>query len=165
MTGTAHTTGRADTEGIAETEGTTHSTNWSRGGSTTDTVSRQHTEGRSQTLRSVFQVMPTQSYGLEELVHIASVRIANLDLGEAIVKIGKRPATRIRTLRIREGWARPEHVARVKQQLFETTPYIMRIAEARVLYVEQRKQLEVQLRPRLTDERRNPPDDIEGDWG
>ena len=37
-----------------------------------------------------------------------------------------------RTLRIRDGWARPEHVARVKQQLREAAPYIMRASMARL---------------------------------
>jgi hypothetical protein len=84
-------------------------------------------------------------------VHIASVRLANLDVGEAVVKIGKRPPARIRTLRIKDGWARPEHVARVKQQLADATPYIMRTEEAKAIQAEERKLLEAELRLKITD--------------
>jgi hypothetical protein len=170
--GVAYTTGRAETEGTAETEGATTSTNWSVGSSTTDTVSRQHTHGRSQSFRSVLQVMPTQSYALDDLVHIASVRLTNLDVGEAIVKIGRRPPARIRTLRIKDGWARPEHVARVKQQLCDATSYIMRAHEAKALQEARHKRLEIELRPRLTDQRSKraraklpPPPAKDDDWG
>lgn len=60
--GRAHTTGIATTEGTAETHGTTTGTSWSRGTSATTTVNQQHTDGRSQTLASVFEVQPSIPY-------------------------------------------------------------------------------------------------------
>ena len=40
------------------------------------------------------------------------------------MKIGKRPAAKIQTLRVKDGWARPEHIARAKARLATATPYI-----------------------------------------
>jgi hypothetical protein len=123
-TGIARTTGRAETEGTAVTTGTTRGTNWSRGTSTTETVSRQSMHGRSQTLRSVLKIMPTQSYTLEELLFTTAAQIANLDQGEAVVKIGRRPAEKVRTVFVNSGWARPEQIARATARLAAQTPYV-----------------------------------------
>jgi hypothetical protein len=123
-TGHAHTTSTSLSESIAETFGTTDTIDWSHGGSTTIGASETRTEGRSQGLRSVFEVLPGQAYTLEELLHLASVKIANLPQGEAIVKIGRRPSARVKILRVKDGFARPEHVARVTAELAAETPYI-----------------------------------------
>jgi hypothetical protein len=140
-TGEAHSTSSAVSESSAMTEGTTRSTERSRGTSVTDTTSEQRTQGRAQTLRSVFQTMPTTPYSLDELVHMASVSLANLNVGEAIVKIGKRRPVRISTLRIKDGWATPEHVERVKRRLAEQAPFVTSLAEARAAYIAWRRDL------------------------
>jgi hypothetical protein len=140
-TATAHSTSTAVSEGTAVTDGSTHSTECSRGTTVTDTVSMARTHGRSQALRSIFETMATQGYSLDELIHLASVSIANLDVGEAIVKIGKRAPVRIRTLRIKDGWARPEHVARVVRRLAAEAPFVTPLAEARAAYIAWRKEL------------------------
>jgi hypothetical protein len=57
--GSSRTRSVADTSGIACTEGVTRSESWSEGGSVTDTVSEALTTGRSQALRSVFEVLPS----------------------------------------------------------------------------------------------------------
>jgi hypothetical protein len=87
-------------------------------------VNEQHTAGRSQAFRSVFEVLPGQSYTLEGLLHLASVKIANLPPGEAIVKIGRRPSARVKIMRVADGYARPEHVTRVTATLAAATPYM-----------------------------------------
>jgi hypothetical protein len=120
--GTSSGTSKAKT--LSETEGTGRSSNWSDGGSETRTVSDTHTAGRSQTFKSVFKVLPTVGYSLPELVEMASARIAGLRPGFAIVKIGVRPAAKIRTLHVREAVATPEHIARVKARIAANTPYI-----------------------------------------
>lgn len=140
-TGTSHSTGIAQTEGTAETQGTTSATNWSQGGSTTDTVSRQHTNGRSQTLRSVYQTMPTQAFSLDEQVHLRSVELANLDIGEAVLKVGNLPPQRLQVIRFREGWARPEHIAAAQQRIAAAMPFMTPIAQLAALYVEWRREL------------------------
>jgi len=140
-TGEAHSTSSAVSESTAVTEGATRSTERSRGRSVTDTTSEQRTQGRAQALRSIFQTMPTTPYSLDELVHLASVSLANLNVGEAIVKIGKRRPVRITTLRIKDGWATPEHVARVKRRLAEEAPFVTSLAEARAAYIAWRRDL------------------------
>jgi Type IV secretion-system coupling protein DNA-binding domain len=139
--GRAHTTGTAVTEGTATTEGTTIGTNWSRGTSATTTQSRQHTDGRSQTLASTFTIMPTQAYSIDEQVHLRSVELAHLDIGEAVVKIGKQPPYRVRTIRFRDGWARQEHVETVKRRIAAKTPFMTPVAEIAALYRAWRRQL------------------------
>ena len=116
-TGAAHTRGVATTEGIAITEGITHSTSRSWGGSATDTVSRSNTTGRSQTLRSIYETKPTQAYSLQELQYLGSSLLGSLGVGEAIAKIGERPPVRLKTLRIKSGWASEAQVERLKQRL------------------------------------------------
>ena len=107
----AQTTGKARavtkeiSESVGDTVGTSDGVNWSEGGNSAQTESEQQSRGRNQALRPVFQVMPRQSYTLEELIHLASVRIGNLPIGEAIVKIGRRPSSRITTVRVADGWA------------------------------------------------------------
>jgi hypothetical protein len=140
-TAAAHTTGIAVSEGTAVTEGSTHSTERSRATTTRDTASMTRTHGRSQALRSIFETMATQGYSLDELIHMASVSIANLNVGEAIVKIGKRRPVRIRTLHIKDGWARPEHVARVVRRLAAEAPFVTPLPEARASYIAWRKEL------------------------
>lgn len=126
--GRAHTTSSSVSESFAETFGTTVSRDWSTGGSTTHTRSEGRTTGRTQTLRSVLQVMPSTGYTLPELIEETAAHIAYLKPGQAIVKIGHRPAAKIRTLRVKDGWARPEHIARAKARLAATTAYIEAVA-------------------------------------
>ena len=127
---TGTTSGTADTESFAQTEGVTESTNWAEGGSQTRTDTDTRTSGRAQTLKSEFKIMPTQSYSLPELLEMTAAKIAGLNQGEAIVKIGMRPAVEVRTLLIRGGWARPEHVQRVKAKLAAQTPYVVTADQA-----------------------------------
>jgi len=74
--------------------------------------------------------MPTQSYSLDELVHLASVRLSKLQRGQCVVKIGIRPAVSLRTVHVKDGWARPEHINRVVDDLAAATPYVASVEEA-----------------------------------
>jgi hypothetical protein len=129
-------------------------------------VSTAHTAGRTQGFRNVFDVLPGQAYTLEELVHLASVRIGNLRQGECFVKIGRRPCSRIRTLHVADGWARPEHVARVTAALAAETPYITALPRD-----EPRRAPVVRLVPDQAVVPLGPasavhsPKDVEDDWG
>ncbi len=169
--GFAQTTGYSVSEGLAQTIGSTESKNWSKGGSTTRTGSTQFTLGAGQTLRPVLKVMPTQSFSLDELLHEASVRIAELPRGEAIVKIGRLPAAHVATVRVRDARPLTAHVARVVARLAAEVPYLRPIAEAQANYVTWRQELFARiaqaLRPALGVQRSLPPplkDGNEG-WG
>jgi hypothetical protein len=143
--GTAHTHGVALTEGIAFTEGTTHSTSSSRGGSVTDTASRSDTTGRAQTLRSIYATLPTQAYSLQELQYLGSSLLGSLAIGEAIAKIGNRPPVRLKTLRIKPGWASEAQVDRLKERLALASPFVTPLPEARARYIAHRQAVMQQL--------------------
>jgi hypothetical protein len=138
-TGSAHTRGAAETRGFAITEGVTRSTASSYGGSVTDTVSRSDATGRAQTLRSSFATLPTQAYSLQELHYLSSSLLGGLGVGEAIAKIGNRPPVRLKTLRIKPGWASAMQVERLKDRLADASPFVTSLPEARERYIAHRK--------------------------
>lgn len=146
-------------EGTSETEGVSENSNWSEGGSETTTESWQTTQGGSQTLRSVYQVLPTIPYSLAELEYLAAVRISELKPGEAIVKIGTAPPAQIRAVRVKDGWARPGHVARITERLAGQTPYVVPLEEAVASYRQRRRNLTIQMATRAVAEMAFDKDD------
>lgn len=146
-TSTAHTTGHARTTGIAHTRGATHGRNWQEGRSTSTGMNVGFSLGRSQAYRSIYKDLPTVSYSLEELVHLAAVEIANLPQGHAILKIGTRPAMPIKVLYVAPGWARAEHVEYTKRLFASVTPFIVSTEEAEQRYLFSRRELEARVRP------------------
>jgi hypothetical protein len=111
-------------------------------------------------LRSVFEVLPTAAWSLDELVHIASVRLAHLKKGEAIVKIGIRPPARIRSVHVKDGWARPEHIERITDSLAAATSYITPVEEAVANYRKRRRDLIIRIASTPTDNRRAGGDKV-----
>ncbi len=164
--GTAHTRGVADTVGLSITEGITHSTSFTHGGSVTDTTSRSDTTGRAQTLRSIYQTLPTTAYSLDELRYFGSALLGSLPVGEAIAKIGNRPPVRLKTLRIKPGWASEAQVERLKQRLAAASPFVTPLPEARESYIAHRKEVMRQILdasparrlPHVVDEAGEPTD-------
>jgi hypothetical protein len=154
--------------------GTTSGTNWSRGTTRTTTVSQQHSQGRGQTLRPVLEIMPTQGYSLDELAYLASVRLAQLPRGQCVVKIGLRPSVSLRTVHVKDGWARPEHVDRVVAELADATPYVATVTEALAAQRQRRRALTIEIASTGTDtalgigapgEAPEPPPFEEPKWG
>ena len=133
--------------------------------------SEAHTTGRHQTLRSEFRIMPTIPWSLAELLHLASVRLGHLKPGQAVVKIGIRPSAQIQTVLVKDGWARPEHVARVTERLAEQTPYVVPVEQA--VLDQQRRRRELTLRiigaatgPSEYEGREEaPPPPLKDEWG
>src|SRR5437588_133894 len=76
--GSPHSESHAYSESFSETTGTTQSSNWSGGESATTTESHSTTRGRSQSLKPMLKVMPTQGYTLPELIYEAAAEIAGL---------------------------------------------------------------------------------------
>jgi len=121
---TAATASTATTESYSASEAVTDSVSTTAGGSDVHTTSDSQTAGRGQTFQPIYQVMPTASFSLPELLEMASARIAGLKQGQCIVKIGMRPAAQIHTLPVRDGFATPEHIARAKRRMAAETPYM-----------------------------------------
>ena len=124
----------------------------------------------------VYEVRPGQAYTLDELIHMASVTIANLKQGEAIVKIGRRPSSRVSIVRVADGWATDRHVAQVTAELAEATPYITLLASPPEREEQpSRPHLRVvrsdsDAPPKKADPGKKPPepppkDDPDDDWG
>jgi|GEM_PF-5256726 len=132
---TSHAQSVSSSDTFAETTGTTTSTNWSRGKSTTQTTSESETRGRAQTLKPVLKVMPTQGYTLPELIYEAAAEIAGLPPGHCLVKIGQRPAQKVQTVYVKDGWARPQHIERVKARSAARTLFVVPIAQAALDYL------------------------------
>jgi hypothetical protein len=82
------------------------------------------------------------------LEYLAAVRIAELKPGEAIVKIGTAPPAQIQAVRVKDGWARPEHVARIAERLAGRTPYVVPVEEAVASYRQRRRNLAIQMATR-----------------
>ena len=61
--------------------------------------------------------------------------------GQAVVKIGIRPPAQIRTVRVKDGWARPEHVARITESLAERTAYVVPVEQAVANHQRRRREL------------------------
>jgi hypothetical protein len=103
--------------------------------------------------------MPTQAYSLDELVHLASVRLGQLKQGQAVVKIGIRPSVSIRTVHVKDGWARPEHVSRVTDTLAAATPYVASVEDAPETQRQHRRRLTARIAaapPEAADENEEP---------
>lgn len=158
-TSTAHTTGHAHTTGTAVSRGVTHGRNWQEGESNSTGLNLGLSFGRSQAYRSIYKELPTVSYSLEELVHLAAVEIANLKQGRAVLKIGTRPAVPVDILFVAPGWARTEHVENTKRMLAASTPYILSAGEADARYQAWRKELAARMHPEA------PSEDEDEGWG
>jgi hypothetical protein len=149
------------TSGTAETAGTTRSSDWSQGGNQSVTASEAATQGRSQSRRPVLAVVPGTAYPLDKLIARAAWQIGNLPNGSAIVKIGRRPPAKIKTLYLKSTVARPEHVARVCREQAEQTPYLTRTAEVTEAHRKYRTRLLERVREKLHGTR---DDGDVGEW-
>ena len=83
---------------------------------------------------------------------MASVTIANLPIGQCIVKIGSRPAVRVRTLHVKRRLVSPAHYERVMREIDEATPYTMSREEAAERYRRFREDLFRRVRYRVGDD-------------
>jgi hypothetical protein len=123
--GTAKTVGTAKTLGRSTSVGTTATRSQGQGGSLTHGVSESHTSGRGQAFRAIYEKRPTKEYSLQELIHLASVSIANLPIGTCLCKIGSRRVVRINALRVRRRVVSEEHLSRVRGEMFRDTPFAL----------------------------------------
>lgn len=140
------------TRGSSTTTGSTRSRGHSWGESWSDTESEQHTTGRSQAFRSVYEKLPTKEYSLEELVHLASVSIGNLPQGVCLAKIGSRKVVRVKALTVKRRVVSDEHLSRVRREMFAATPFALTREEAEKEYVAFRAALEQELKKRDGDD-------------
>ena len=87
---------RNDSASTSASSSDSGSSSWS----SSQTEGASHARGRSQTLRSVRQTLPTAVHSLDEEIHLAIVKLRTLSQQEAVVKRPNRPPVRMRPLDI-----------------------------------------------------------------
>ena len=115
-----------DSEGAARGRGESNSA----GSGSTYGGSYQNSHGRQQTLRPLLAVMPSQGYSLDELLHLAVVRLVNQPARHAVAKILGQRSLDLLVPEVRDGIAGPERIGRMSQKTIETTPFIRPIDQA-----------------------------------
>jgi len=109
-------------------------------------------QGRTQAYRTLYEKAPTTSWSLEELRHLASVTLANLPIGECIIKIGRRPPARVQALALDPVVVDPEHLAKVGYEIAVATPFRLSKLQAQMMYNDFREALDEKLEKRPGDE-------------
>lgn len=132
------------------TEGSSLSSTWSRSTATTSSSTR----GRSQTLASVYEVMPSTVYSLEEQIHKAIVVVRSLPKRTALGYLADHGKPfRFSTIPIRGGAALPSQVAEFVERVCEASEFTTRSDDVLRL-IDQRRELVINPRAMI---------DLEGD--
>lgn len=110
--------------------GTARSENHARTRGHTTGESEAHTSGAAETkgVREAYvaryERLPTAVYDLAELVHLRSVSLAQLPVGQAYVRVGTQRPRRLVMPYLKEEFVLPERIARVRAALIAATPYL-----------------------------------------
>ena len=165
---TARTRGRSESDGWADAPPGPNASpflpslnrNWSSGTSVTTStahgrsesitesesrsvgMSRSATEGRSEGLVPVLEVLPTAVFSLEEQRHRKAAILRNLRRQEAVLKMPERPSVAFRAARVEEGYANPERVERFKRESFLRSRFAKPTAAVDILLSVRHRSLE-----------------------
>lgn len=112
MFGTARSEGRAETHATSIGESTAHASGTAE------------TRGVREAYITRFERLPTAVYDLAELVHLKSVSLAQLPVGEAYVRVGTQRPRRLVMPYLKEAFVLPERIARARAALIAATPYL-----------------------------------------
>lgn len=110
--GTARSEGRAETRATSTGESTAHASGIAK------------TEGVREAYVTRYERLPTAVYDLAELVHLRSVSLAQLPVGQAYVRVGTQRPRRLVMPHVKEAFVLPERIARVRAALIAATPYL-----------------------------------------
>ena len=122
MTGRSLTKGTAAALGAALSLGVTDTRTSSRGGSLATTDGSAASHGTAETFKPVYAETVTDTYSLQELIHMAAVSIANTPPGVCFIRIGSRRPRRIITPFLGDDEACPPLMERVTLMLQGQTP-------------------------------------------
>lgn len=106
-----------------EEDGDDVSSSETTGTSTGRSRSTGYTKGRHQTFKPVRKVLPTCTYSLEELLHMAVDSLVNQAPRSAIVKIPGKQSCRITTVTVKPGFAGSKRIARFKGEVLEASEF------------------------------------------
>ena len=105
-------------------------------------MSRSATEGRSEGLVPVLEVLPTAVFSLEEQRHRKAAILRNLRRQEAVLKMPERPSVAFRAARVEEGYANSERVERFKRESFLRSRFAKPTAAVDILLSVRHRSLE-----------------------
>ena len=98
------------------------------------------TRGKSETLKTIYEVMPTAVYSLDEMLHLGIVSIRTLPRQHAIIKLRGMKAVRMKTVDVRSRKPIDAQVLNFVREAQKTSVFSMpqRDAEAHILARSQR---------------------------
>jgi len=108
---------------VGHTEISGSSANYGSGSSRSSSEINTSTEGSSQSLSTIYEIMPTAVYSLEEIIHLGIVAIREMPDRTAIVKIGKEKPVRITTFDIQNRMPMQVQVNRFRNRLQRKSRY------------------------------------------
>jgi len=143
----------SDTDGavsIGESDGTSYgnSVSWAESESSSESESRQ------ETLRPVFETMPTTPYSLQEHIHRAMATMVNQPTQRAVARLAGRHPELVQVPTIRSAFAGRELVAELKESINLSSVFTLSRVEAKT-QLETRKRKLLQLTEKAGEDPRS----------
>jgi hypothetical protein len=125
MASSGSSRGRGISRATTEIEGTstTRSQSHSESIATTSGTNEALTEGTHEAYRTVYRDLPTATYNLEELKHLASVELSRLSQRQAYVKVPDQPPVKILADLLQPGLARLERIGEALTAIHSSCEY------------------------------------------
>lgn len=117
-------------EPMSESETSGSGQTFSASASWSETTSHSNTSGRSQALIPEWANTSTTGYQLEEVRHLAILKMRQLPKRTAIVKRGARDPVRMRVADVSEPLVTPARVREIGERIRGGTPFVARAADA-----------------------------------
>lgn len=152
---TSETHGGATSTGTAVTEGRTTSESFETGSSTAHTTGHATSQGLGEAYIARYEKVPGPLWDLQDQVHVKSVAIANLPVGQAWVRVGNKRPQRLVLPYLGDTYVLPERIERVRRQILEATPYVTSAAQVEAEYGAYREKLIAAAAPEPVEEPTN----------
>jgi hypothetical protein len=117
--------GSATAQSVTEIDGasTTESRAVSNSTAITQGTNEAQTEGTHETYHTIYKDLPTATYSLEELKHLASVALSRLGQRQAYVKVPDRLPVKLLADLLQPGLARRERIDGALKRIYSTCEY------------------------------------------
>jgi hypothetical protein len=143
MASTGSSFGSGSSHSTTEIEGssTSRSRAVSNSTATTQGTSDAHTEGTHETYLTIYKDLPTATYSLEELKHLASVELSRLSQRQAYVKVPDHPPLKIVADLLAPGLARRERIDQALMAIHSACEYTVEFSVIRDELIERPQRL------------------------
>lgn len=145
-------TGIAVTRGTAKTKGRSTSASSEHGGSAASSIGRSTSQGTSEAYVTRYELMPGPLWELADQLHVKSVAIAHVPVGQAWVRIGAKHPRRLVLPYLGEQYVLPARLERVRRTLLAATPFVAPAEQVDREYVEHRTKLAEAATPQPVEE-------------